>query len=158
MRARDLGVCDVIYFFPTLNGIDDDDLPDRMSLPDPLPANTFAHTRPEQWLDSISVRRPSPDRQSPPPSVPHNSFTSLAFSASQDSKSDSSSSTDSSVELTDTDRYHARLAPLYDFPPLLPRPPLLRRESEPVDLLAVFLPPQPAYTQGAQAQAYPWLD
>ena len=22
MRARDLGVCDVIYFFPTLNGID----------------------------------------------------------------------------------------------------------------------------------------
>ena len=78
----------------------------------------------------------NPDRQSPPPPpVPHNSFTSLAFSASQDSESDSSSSTDSSVELTDTDRCHARLAPLYGFPPLPPRPPLLRRESEPkVDL------------------------
>ena len=34
---------------------DDDDLPDRMPLPDPLPANAFAHIRPEQWLDSISV-------------------------------------------------------------------------------------------------------
>ena len=78
----------------------------------------------------------NPDRQSPPPPpVPHNSFTSLAFSASQDSESDTSSSTDSSVELTDTDRCHARLAPLYGFPPLPPRPPLLRRESEPkVDL------------------------
>ena len=71
-----------------------------------------------------------PDRQSPPPPpVPHNSFSSLAFSASQDSESDSSSSTDSSVELTDTDRCHARLAPLYGFPPLPPRPPLLRQES-----------------------------
>ena len=78
----------------------------------------------------------NPDRQfPPPPPVPHNSFSSLTFSASQDSESDSSSSTDSSVELTDTDRCHARLAPLYGFPPLPPRPPLLRRESEPkVDL------------------------
>ncbi|KAF9643406.1 hypothetical protein BDM02DRAFT_1507584 [Thelephora ganbajun] len=73
----------------------------------------------------------NPDRQSPPlPFVPHNSFSSIAFSASQDSESDSSSSTDSSVELTDTDRCHARLAPLYGFPPLPPRPPLLRHEPE----------------------------
>ena len=72
----------------------------------------------------------NPDRQSPPPPpVPHNSFSSLAFSASQDSESDSSSSTDSSIELTDTDRCHARLAPLYGFPPLPPRPPLLRQET-----------------------------
>ena len=34
---------------------DDDDLPDEMPLPDPLPANAFAHIRPGQWLDSISV-------------------------------------------------------------------------------------------------------
>ena len=34
---------------------DDDNLPDRMPLPDPLPANAFAHIRPGQWLDSISV-------------------------------------------------------------------------------------------------------
>ena len=34
---------------------DDDDLPDRMPLPDPLPSNAFAHIRPGQWLDSISV-------------------------------------------------------------------------------------------------------
>ena len=73
----------------------------------------------------------NPDRQSPPPPpVPHNSFSSITFSASQDSESDSSSSTDSSVEPTDTDRCHARLAPLYGFPPLPPRPPLLRREPE----------------------------
>jgi len=72
----------------------------------------------------------NPDRQSPPPPpVPHNSFSSLTFSTSQDSESDSSSSTDSSVELTDTDRCHARLAPLYGFPPLPPRPPLLRQDS-----------------------------
>ena len=74
----------------------------------------------------------NPDRQSPPPPpppVPHNSFSSLAFSVSQDSESDSSSSTDSSVELTDTDRCHACLAPLYGFPPLPPHPPLLRQES-----------------------------
>ena len=72
-----------------------------------------------------------PDRQSlPPPPVPHNSFSSLVFSASQDSESDSSSSTDSSVELTDTDRCHARLAPLYGFPPLPPRPHLLHQEPE----------------------------
>ena len=34
---------------------DDDDLPDRMPLPDPLPANAFAHIRPGEWLDSIGV-------------------------------------------------------------------------------------------------------
>lgn len=34
---------------------DNDDLPDRMPLPDPLPANAFAHIQPGQWLDSISV-------------------------------------------------------------------------------------------------------
>ena len=34
---------------------DDDDLPGRMPLPDPLPANAFAHVRPGQWLDSLSV-------------------------------------------------------------------------------------------------------
>ena len=34
---------------------DDDDLPDTMPLPDPLPANAFAHIRPREWLDSISV-------------------------------------------------------------------------------------------------------
>ena len=34
---------------------DDDDLPDRMPLPDPLPANAFAHIRPGEWLASISV-------------------------------------------------------------------------------------------------------
>jgi len=73
----------------------------------------------------------NPDRQSPPPPpVPHNSFSSLVFSRSQDSESDASSSTDSSLELTDTDRCHARLAPLYGFPPLPPRPPLLRHEPE----------------------------
>lgn len=33
----------------------DDNLPDRMPLPDPLPANAFAHVRPGQWLNSISV-------------------------------------------------------------------------------------------------------
>ena len=72
----------------------------------------------------------NPDCQSPPPPpLPHNSFSSLAFSVSQDSESDSLSSTDSSVELTDTDRCHARLAPLYGFPPLPPRPPLLHQES-----------------------------
>ena len=72
-----------------------------------------------------------PDRQSPPPPpVPHNSLSSIAFSTSQDSESDSSSSTDSSVEPTDTDRCHARLAPLYGFPPLPPRPRLLQREPE----------------------------
>ena len=73
----------------------------------------------------------NPDRQSPPPPpVPHNSFSSLVFSTSQDSESDSSSATDSSVELTDTDRCHARLAPLYGFPPLPPRPHLLPSEPE----------------------------
>ena len=34
---------------------DDDNLPEKMPLPDPLPANAFAHIRPGQWLDSISV-------------------------------------------------------------------------------------------------------
>ena len=34
---------------------EDDDLPDPMPLPDPLPANAFAHIRPEGWLESISV-------------------------------------------------------------------------------------------------------
>ena len=73
----------------------------------------------------------NPDRQfPPPPPVPHNSFSSLTFSVSQDSESDSSSSTDSSVGQTDTDRCHARLAPLYGFPPHPPRPPLLRHEPE----------------------------
>ena len=40
-----------------LEGGDDDDanLPNPMPLPDPLPANAFAHIRPGQWLDSISV-------------------------------------------------------------------------------------------------------
>ena len=33
----------------------DDNLPDPMPLPDPLPANAFAHIRPGQWLESISV-------------------------------------------------------------------------------------------------------
>ncbi|KAF9783337.1 hypothetical protein BJ322DRAFT_147206 [Thelephora terrestris] len=70
-----------------------------------------------------------PDRQPPPPPpVPHNSFSSITFSTSQDSESDSSSTTDSSVGLTDTDRCHARLAPLYGFPPLPPRPHLVQRE------------------------------
>ena len=66
----------------------------------------------------------------PLPPVPHNSFSSITFSTSQDSESDSSSSTDSSVELTDTNRCHARLAPLYNFPPLPPQPPLLQHEPE----------------------------
>ena len=34
---------------------EDDGLPDPMPLPDPLPANAFAHIRPEEWLESISV-------------------------------------------------------------------------------------------------------
>ena len=34
---------------------DGDDLPNPMPLPDPLPANAFAHIRPGQWLESISV-------------------------------------------------------------------------------------------------------
>ena len=73
----------------------------------------------------------NPDRQSPPPPpVPHNSFSSIAFTTSQDSESDASSFTDLSVELTDTDRCHARLAPLYGFPPLPPRPHLLQPEPE----------------------------
>ena len=33
----------------------DDDLPDPIPLPDPLPANAFAHIRPAQWFESISV-------------------------------------------------------------------------------------------------------
>ena len=57
------------------------------------------------------------DHQSPPP-VPHSSVSSLVFSTSQDSKSDSSSATDSSVKLTNTNHCHARFAPLYGFPPL----------------------------------------
>ena len=56
-------------------------------------------------------------RQSPPP-VPHSSASSLVFSTSQDSESDSTSAANSSVELTDTDHCHARFAPLYGFPPL----------------------------------------
>jgi len=35
----------------------DDDLPDPMLLPDPLPANAFAHIRPAQWLGLRSVFR-----------------------------------------------------------------------------------------------------
>ena len=38
---------------PSANG--DDSLPGPMPLPSPLPANAFAHIRPEEWLDSISV-------------------------------------------------------------------------------------------------------
>lgn len=34
---------------------EDDDLPDPMPFPDPLPANAFAHIRPDEWLESISV-------------------------------------------------------------------------------------------------------
>lgn len=34
---------------------EDDDLPEPMPLPDPLPTNAFAHIRPGEWLDSISV-------------------------------------------------------------------------------------------------------
>ena len=34
---------------------DDDNLPDHTPLPNPLLANAFAHTRPGQWLDSLSV-------------------------------------------------------------------------------------------------------
>ena len=56
-------------------------------------------------------------RQSPPP-VPHSSASSLVFSTSQDSKSDSTSAANSSVELTNTNHCHARFAPLYGFPPL----------------------------------------
>jgi len=36
-------------------GNDDDKLPNPMPLPDPLPANAFAHIRPGQWLKSSSV-------------------------------------------------------------------------------------------------------
>ena len=62
---------------------------------------------------SIAGSDYNPDHQSPlPPSVPHNSFPFLAFSASQDSEDDSSSSTDSLVELIDADRCHACLASL----------------------------------------------
>ena len=40
------------------------------------------------------------------------------------------------VELADTDHCHARLAPLYGFPP---QPPLLCQELEPIDLLKQYL-------------------
>ena len=87
----------------------------------------------------------NPHRQ--PPSlrpIPHNPFPSLTFPASRYPESDfssftdsssefsdfsTSSSTDSAIELSDTDHCHARLAPLYGFPPLPPRPPLLRQGS-----------------------------
>ena len=73
----------------------------------------------------------NPDRQSPPPPpISHNSFSFLAFPASQDSKSNSSSPTDSSVKLIDTDRCNAHLASLYGFPPLPLRPCLLPNEPE----------------------------
>ena len=61
------------------------------------------------------------DSQPPPPYL---------LTTSQDSESDSSSSTNPSVELTDTDRCHARLAPLDGFPPLPPHPHLLHSEPE----------------------------
>ena len=38
-----------------LSGIEDDDLPDPMPSPNPLPTNAFAHIRPEEWLASTSV-------------------------------------------------------------------------------------------------------
>ena len=85
--------------------------------------------RPQRPAASLT-RTTIPIVNLPLPPVPHNSFSSITFSTSQDSESDSSSSTDSSVELTDTDRCHARLAPLYNFPPLPPQPPLLQREPE----------------------------
>jgi hypothetical protein len=34
---------------------DGDGLPDPIPLPDPLPANAFAHIRPGQWLESMSI-------------------------------------------------------------------------------------------------------
>jgi hypothetical protein len=34
---------------------EEDDIPDPMPLPDPLPANAFAHIRPREWLESISA-------------------------------------------------------------------------------------------------------
>jgi hypothetical protein len=34
---------------------EDNGLPDPMPLPNPLPANAFAHIRPEEWLESVSV-------------------------------------------------------------------------------------------------------
>ena len=36
-------------------GEDEDDLPEPMPIPDPLPTNAFAHIRPGRWLESISV-------------------------------------------------------------------------------------------------------
>ena len=74
-----------------------------------------------------SVGPQSCRRFAPPPPVPHISFSSITFTTSQDFESDSSASTDLSVELTDTDRCHALLAPLYGFPP---RPRLLHRQPE----------------------------
>ena len=44
--------------FVRMEGLEEDegdDLPDPIPLPDPLPANAFAHIRPGQWLESISV-------------------------------------------------------------------------------------------------------
>jgi len=40
-----------------MEALEDDggDLPDPMPLPDPLPANAFAHIRPGEWFESISV-------------------------------------------------------------------------------------------------------
>ena len=43
------------------------------------------------------------------------------------------------VEPANTNRCHVHLAPLYGFPPLPPRPPLLCRELEPVDLSKQYL-------------------
>jgi hypothetical protein len=40
---------------------DEDGMPDPMPIPDPLPERAFAHIRPGEWLDALSVPIDSPD-------------------------------------------------------------------------------------------------
>ena len=106
----------------------------------PLLPSTALYCSDECRLADLSASRGiidsdyNPDRQSPPPPpVSHNSFSFLAFPASQVSESDSSGSTDSSLEFIDTDHCHACLASLYGYPPLQPCSCLLHKPEQKVE-------------------------